>query len=90
MILGGRILYRMGDRIASSFLTLLSPFGSGVARPFDSGTRDPPFDSRFFSVSFLALDARSRTKPSSCFALKSGLRGDDIVGAWSVSSRVRF
>ena len=92
--LGGGSLYRMGAGRLSFFLLLCEALdlGSGVARALVSGARDPPLDSRFFRDSFFALDARSRARGTSSWALeilKSGFSGDDTAGWWS-SSRARF
>jgi hypothetical protein len=80
---GGGSLYLMGAGALIFLLCFLgADFGSGVALALVSGARDPPFDSRFLSDSFFALDARSRASgASSCFgALKSGFRGEDTAG----------
>ena len=90
VIFGGGSLYLRGAATLSFLLCFEGlAFRSGVALALVSGARDPPFDSRFFNDSFLALDARSRACGASSFGLKSGFNGEETVGWWS-SSRTRF
>lgn len=78
---GGGSLYLMGARSGSLFL-LFADLGSGVALALESGAKDPALDSRFFSDSFLALDARSRARGASSWGLdlKSGFKGEETAG----------
>ncbi len=83
--LGGGNLYLIGAGMLPLLLRLLEvlALGSGVALALVSGAREPPFDSRFFSDSFFALEARSRARGASSWGfegLKSGLRGEDTAG----------
>jgi hypothetical protein len=92
VILGGGSLYLIGARASLLFLCFgVLALGSGVVLELVSGAcSPPPFDSRFFSDSFFALEVRSRAKGvSSLEDLKSGFNGEETVGRWS-SSRARF
>ena len=93
VVFGGGSLYLIGAGTLEFLLCLCGvlDLGSGVALALVSGARDPAFDSRFLRDSFFAREARSRARGgSSAFeGLKSGLRGEEMVGWWS-SSRARF
>jgi len=91
---GGGSLYLIGAGALPFLLCFCDELalGSGVALPLVSGASDPPFDSRFFSDSFFALDARSRARGASSWGLdglKSGFKGEETAGWWS-SSRARL
>lgn len=82
---GGGSLYLIGAGALPFLLCFCEELalGSGVALPLVSGASDPPFDSRFFSDSFFALDARSRARGASSWGLdglKSGFRGEETAG----------